>query len=241
LSKALVIYLMAMPDTPALAQAAVEAGADIIELGFPFSDPLADGPVIRRAGEQALAAGMRTARCLEVLAQTRALVDVPLIPMTYASIFDAYGWDRLDRDARAAGATSLIVADLPCDVRPELRRVQLVAPSSTDERLRLAAAGTDGWLYLVTVTGTTGARAELAPSLAPLATRARAATSAPLYAGFGISTSDHARAAAELVDGIVVGSRAVEAAEEGPAELARFVASLRAALDASPAPTAAGK
>jgi tryptophan synthase alpha chain len=230
--KTLVVYLMAMPDTPELAQAAVDAGADIVELGFPFSDPLADGPVIRRAGERALAAGMRTKHCLEVLAETRARVSVPLIPMTYSSIFDAYGWERLEADARSAGATSFIVADLPADIRPELRRVQLVAPTSTDERLKLAATGTDGWLYLVTVTGTTGARAELAPSLAPLAERARSVTDVPLYAGFGISTPEHARAAAELVDGIVVGSRAVEAAEAGPAELARFVGSLRGALDA---------
>jgi tryptophan synthase alpha chain len=206
----------------------------MVELGFPFSDPLADGPVIRRAGERALAAGMRTARCLEVLAETRALVDVPLIAMTYASIFDAYGWERLTSDAQAAGATSFIVVDLPADVRPELRRVQLVAPTSTEERLRLAASSTDGWLYLVTVTGTTGARADLAPSLAPLAKRARAVTDVPLYAGFGISTADHARAAAELVDGIAVGSRAVEAAESGgAAELASLVGSLRSGLDAA--------
>jgi tryptophan synthase alpha chain len=229
--KTLVVYLMAMPDTPALARAAVDAGADVIEIGFPFSDPLADGPVIRRAGERALAAGMRTARCLEVLAEVRAHVGVPLVPMTYASIFDAYGWAELERDARGAGATSFIVPDLPVDVRPELRRVQLVAPTSTDERLRLAAEATDGWLYLVTVTGTTGARAELAPSLAPLATRARAVTDAPLYAGFGIATGGHARAAGEIVDGVVVGSRAVEAAEEGPAPLAALVAELRTGLD----------
>ena len=229
--KTLVVYLMAMPDTPELAQAAVEAGADIVEIGIPFSDPLADGPVVRRAGERALAAGMRTARCLEVIAQTRARVDVPLIPMTYASIFDAHGWEKLEREAREAGATSFIVADLPADGRPELKRVQLVAPTSTDERLQLAADSTDGWLYLVTVTGTTGARAELAPTLAPLAERTRALTDAQLYAGFGISTPEHARAAADLVDGVVVGSRAVEAAEQGPAELARFVGSLRAALN----------
>jgi tryptophan synthase alpha chain len=116
-------------------------------------------------------------------------------------------------------------------VQPALRRVQLVAPTSTDERLKLAADTTDGWLYLVTITGTTGARAELAPSLAPLTARARAVTSLPLRAGFGISTPEHARAAAELVDGVVVGSRAVEAAELGAAELARFVGSLRSALD----------
>jgi tryptophan synthase alpha chain len=233
MKRTLVVYLMAMPDTPALARAAVEAGADIVEVGFPFSDPLADGPMIRRAGERALAAGMRTARCLEVLAEIRSLVSVPLIPMTYSSIFDAYGWERLARDAHAAGATSLIVADLPSDAREELSRIHLVAPTSTDARLRLAASATDGWLYLVTVTGTTGARPDLAPSLAPLAQRARAVTDAQLYAGFGISTADHARAAAELVDGIVVGSRAVEAAEAGEAQLAQLVASLRAGLDSA--------
>jgi tryptophan synthase alpha chain len=231
--KALVVYLMAMPDTPALAHAAVEAGADVVELGFPFSDPLADGPVIRRAGEQALAAGMRTTRCLEVLAETRERVAVPLIPMTYSSILDAYGWERFATDAEDAGATSLIVADLPSDVRPETRRVQLVAPTSTDERLRLAAESTDGWLYLVTVAGITGARTELAPTLAPLAERARAATTKPLYAGFGISTGAQARAAAALVDGIVVGSAAVEAAERGPSELGSFVTQLRTALDSA--------
>jgi tryptophan synthase alpha chain len=229
--KTLVVYLMAMPDTPELAAAAVDAGADMIEIGFPFSDPLADGPVVRGAGERALAAGMRTARCLEVLAETRSRVDVPLIPMTYASIFEAYGWAELERDARSAGATSLIVPDLPVDAQRELKRVQLVAPTSTDERLQLAANATDGWLYLVTVTGTTGTRSELSPSLAPLATRTRAVTDVPLYAGFGISTGDHARAAAELVDGVVVGSRAVQAAEQGTAALGGLVAELRAGLD----------
>ena len=233
--KTLVVYLMAMPDTPQLAAAAVDAGADIVELGFPFSDPLADGPVIRRAGERALAAGMRTARCLECLAETRALVDVPLVPMTYSSILDAYGYERFAGEAEDAGATSLIVADLPADSHPDLRRIQLVAPTSTDERIRLAAASTDGWLYLVTVTGTTGARDELAPTLGPLAERARAVTDAPLYAGFGIATPEHARAAAELADGVVVGSRAVQAAEGGPDELQAFVQSLRQALDAAAA------
>jgi tryptophan synthase alpha chain len=231
-SKALAIYLMAGRDTPALAEAAVEGGADLVELGFPFSDPLADGPVIRRAAERALADGMRTARCLELLAETRARVPVPLVPMTYASILEAYGWERFAADARAAGATSLIVADLPAGDRPELRRVQLVAPTSTDERLRLAAAQTDGWLYLVTVTGTTGARSGVSTALADLAARARAAgPGTPLYAGFGISTPEDARAAAELADGVVVGSRALEEAERGPGALREYVASLRAAID----------
>jgi tryptophan synthase alpha chain len=230
--KALSIYLMCGPDTPALAAAAVAGGADLLELGFPFSDPLADGPVVRRAAERALAQGMRTAACLDCLAETRARVDVPLIPMTYASLLEAYGWERFAADAREHGATSLIVADLPVDERAELRRVQLVAPTSTDDRIRLAGERTDGWLYLVTVAGTTGARDDLSPALAGLAERTRALTDVPLYAGFGISTPQQAAAAAELADGIVVGSAAVLAADEGADELERFVRSLRTALDA---------
>src|SRR5438093_3841789 len=192
---------MSAPDAPELAEAAVAGGADLVELGFPFSDPLADGPVIRRAAERALARGMRTRACLECLAATRErLPDTPLVPMTYSSLLEAYGWERFAADAQAAGATSLIVADLPAGERPELRRVQLVAPSSTDQRLRLEAGQTDGWLYLVTVTGITGARSDLSPALAGLVERARSATDLPLYAGFGISTPKHARAAAALVD-----------------------------------------
>ena len=231
--KALVIYLMAGESTPALAEAAVAGGADIVEIGFPFSDPLADGPVIRAAAEQALAAGMRTKECLRCLAATRARVgETPLIPMTYASLLEAYGWERFAADARAAGATSFIIADTAAGSRPELRRVQLVAPTSTDERIALAARETDGWLYLVTLTGTTGARAELSEALAGLASRARALTDVPLYAGFGISTPEQARGAADLSDGIVVGSRAVEMAEQGPEALQEYVAALRDALDA---------
>ena len=233
-SKGLVVYLMAEPETPELAQAAVAGGADVVELGFPFSDPLADGPVIRRAAERALARGMRTRACLERLARTRELLpDTPVVPMTYASLLEAYGWEEFAHDAATAGATSLIVADLPVDERPDLRRVQLVAPTSTDERIRLAAERTDGWLYLVTLAGTTGARAELSPALAPLVHRTRRLTNLPLYAGFGIATPEHARAAAELADGVVVGSRAVEVAEEGPEALERYVRSLREAVDAA--------
>jgi tryptophan synthase alpha chain len=232
MNKTLVIYLMAGRETPDLAAAAEAGGADLVEIGFPFSDPLADGPVIRRAAERALAAGMRTRECLDCLAETRARVQVPLVPMTYSSLLEAYGWERFADDARTAGAGSLIVADLPAGERPGLRRIQLVAPTSTDERLRLAAAETDGWLYLVTLTGTTGARADLSPALAGLVERARDTTDLPLYAGFGISTPAHAAAAAALADGIVVGSRALEVAEEGTAALERYVGSLRTALDA---------
>src|SRR5436305_6277552 len=130
---------MSGPETPELAEAAVAGGAGLIEFGFPFSDPLADGPVIRRAAERALAHGMRTPACLECLAATRArLPETPLVPMTYSSLLEAYGWDRFAADARAAGATSLIIVDLPADERADLRRIQLVAPTSTDKRIRLA-------------------------------------------------------------------------------------------------------
>jgi len=217
-------------ETPELAVAAEAGGADVLELGFPFSDPLADGPVVRLAAERALAAGMRTAACLECLRTTRKRVQLPLVPMTYSSLLEAYGWQRFAADARGSGAESLIVADLPVDERPELRRVQLVAPTSTDERITIAAGCTDGWLYLVTVAGTTGARSDLSPALAPLVERTRRVTDVPLYAGFGISTPEQAAAAAELADGVVVGSAALIAAEDGPSSLERFVAQLRAVL-----------
>jgi len=230
--KKLSVYLMAGPETPDLARAAVDGGADLLEIGFPFSDPLADGPVIRRAAERSLARGMRTRACLECLAAVRERVDVPLVPMTYASLLEAYGYGRFADDARAAGATSLIVADLPLEAAPDLRRVQLVAPTTPAARIRRAAERTDGWLYLVSVTGTTGVRESVSSQLAQLVEKARAVTEVPLLAGFGIASPDQAAAAAALADGVVVGSRAIEVAEErGATGLRAYVASLRAALD----------
>jgi tryptophan synthase alpha chain len=229
-NKKLVIYLVCEPETPELAEAAVEGGADIVELGVPFSDPLAEGPTIRLASERALARGMRTKECLECIAAVRERVDVPLVPMTYAAILEAYGYERFVTDSRAAGATSAIVVDLPVEMYTEVPRIQLVAPTSTDERIAACAASTDGWLYLVSLTGTTGARNDVSPALAGLVERTRALTDKPLYAGFGISTPAHAAAVAELADGVVVGSRAVQVAEEGPAALRDYVRSLRAAI-----------
>ena len=230
--KKLSVYLVAEPETPELVAAAVAGGADLLELGFPFSDPLAEGPVIQRASERALGRGMRTKQCLEVLAECRRRVDVPLIPMTYAAILEAYGYARFQDDIRAAGATSTIVVDLPVEEHREVKRVQLVAPTSTDERIAAAAAETDGWLYLVSVTGTTGARTEMSAALPDYVARVRRHTDVPLYVGFGISTPEQARAAADLADGAVLGSRAVQVAEEGPAALEQFVRSLRDAIDA---------
>jgi len=229
---ALVIYLVCEPETPELAEAAVEGGADIVELGVPFSDPLAEGPTIQRASERALARGMRTAECIECIAATRSRVEVPLVPMTYAAILEAFGYERFVAETRAAGATSAIVVDLPVEEHHEVPRIQLVAPTSTDQRIALCAGRTDGWLYLVSLTGTTGAREKISPALAGLVERARKATDVPLYAGFGISTPEHAAAVARLADGVVVGSRAVQTAEEGPGALRGYVRSLREAIDA---------
>jgi tryptophan synthase alpha chain len=227
----LVVYLVCEPETPELAEAAVEGGADILELGIPFSDPLAEGPTIRLASERALARGMRTKQCLECVAETRRRVEVPLIPMTYAAILEAYGYERFVADSRAAGATTAIVVDLPVEEHHEVPRIQLVAPTSTDERIAFCARSTDGWLYLVSLTGTTGARDTVSPALAGLVERTRALTDLPLYAGFGISTPAHAAAVAGLADGVVVGSRAVQVAEEGPAALRDYVRSLREGID----------
>jgi tryptophan synthase alpha chain len=233
--KQLAIYLMAGATAPSLAEAAVAGGADIIELGFPFSDPLAEGPVIREASERALAAGMRTAACLECLHAVRERIpDTPILPMTYAAILEAYGYQRFVADASEAGATSFIFVDVPSDHLPDLRRVHLIAPTSTDDRIRLAAGRTDGWLYVVSVTGTTGVRDGASTQLAELVPRARAtANGVPLYAGFGIGSPDQAHAAAQLVDGVVVGTRAVQIGDQGPLALCNYVGTLRAALDST--------
>ena len=241
MSKKLCVYLMAFPETPELVEAAVAGGADLIEIGFPFSDPLADGPVIRLAGERALARGMRTRECLECLAETRRRIglDIPIVPMTYASILEAYGYERFWEDALLAGATSLIVADLPLEAAPEIPRVQLVAPTSTDERISAAAERTDGWLYLVSLTGTTGTRDSVSFQLAGLVERARALTDRELLAGFGISTPEQAANVAALADGIVVGSRPIQVAEESGAEgLREFIGTLRRAVDSADVATA---
>ncbi|HEX2032502.1 MAG TPA: tryptophan synthase subunit alpha [Actinomycetota bacterium] len=230
--KRLAVYLMAGPELPSMAEAAVEGGADLVEVGFPFSDPLADGPIIREAAHRALAAGMRTAGCLAAVAATRDRVGVPLVPMTYAALLERYGYERFVGDARAAGASGIIVADLPVDAMPGLRRIQLVAPTTPSDRIALAAERTDGWLYLVMVAGVTGPRRELPDGLRDLAHRARAVTGVPLLAGFGIATPEAAAGVASLTDGVVVGSAAVRAAHrDGPRGLRSFIASLRAAMD----------
>jgi tryptophan synthase alpha chain len=242
---ALAIYLMAGDGLPEQAAAAVAAGATAIEVGIPFSDPLADGPTIQRAAQAALASGMTPPRCLEVLAATRARLggSVPLIPMTYAAIVERYGVERFCADAGSAGANGLIVADVPPEEAGELGAaagangidlIQLVALTSRDARIAIAAGASHGFIYVVSAIGTTGARDELdVERLRGLLARVRThAGGLPLLCGFGVSRADQVAALREAgADGVIVGSAAIDAVNRGGAdELERFVASLATGL-----------
>jgi tryptophan synthase alpha chain len=204
--------------------AAADAGADLIELGIPFSDPLADGPVIHAAATDALAAGATPHAVLG--ACERLAARVPVVLMVYANVVLTAGVDAFALRVASAGASGLIVPDLPHDEADELRAacdaeglalVPLVAPTTTPERIAAIGADARGFVYTVSLTGTTGERAELPPGLTETVERVRAASSVPVAVGFGISTADHARAVAELADGVIVGSRVVRAAGEGGA------------------------
>lgn len=240
---ALSIYLMADAGTADLAQAAVSGGATALEIGIPYSDPLADGPTIQRAAQRALAAGMTTTRALDVVRDVRARVPAPLpiVPMTYAAPVMAHGEAAFCRAAAAAGASGLIVPDVPVDEAGSLLDgcraagidlVPLLAPTSTDERVALACREAGGFVYLVSIAGVTGARERLGDRVAGLIQRVRAHTDLPLLVGFGISTPEHAaQARAAGADGVIIGSRAIEVAEQGgPAALEQFVASIASSL-----------
>ena len=239
---ALMPYLMGGHPDPATSlaacEAAADAGADLIELGVPFSDPLADGPVIHAAGTEALEAGVTPA---DVLRQCEALAPrLPVVLMVYANIVVAAGAEDYAKRAAAAGAAGLIVPDLPHDESGELREecdaegialVPLVAPTSTPERIAAIGADARGFVYTVSLTGTTGEREALPPDLTETVERVRGATATPVAVGFGISTAEHASAVADLADGVIVGSRVVRAAAEGGAPgVAELVAELDEAL-----------
>ncbi len=226
---ALMPYLMGgypnIDVSRAAGEAAVDAGADLIELGIPFSDPLADGPTIHAAGTAALAAGVTPTDVLDVCESLARRVPVAL--MVYANVVLVDGPDAFASRAARAGAAGLIVPDLPQDESASVRAacdaaglalVPLVAPSSTSERVAEIGREARGFVYAVSLAGTTGERAELPSELPRLVERVRAATSVPVAVGFGISTADQAAAVGELADGVIVGSRVVRAAGEGGAE-----------------------
>lgn len=240
-------FTLGYPDAPTcleVVEAVAGAGADLIELGVPFSDPLADGPTIQRASQIALERGTTPIDCLAMVSTLRARgVTQPLLLMGYLNPFLQFGLERLAAEAAAAGADGFIVPDLPQEEAGPLEAacrehglalVHLLAPTSTEARIRQAAARASGFLYLVSLTGVTGARDRLPPDLAAFVARVRAHSHVPLAVGFGVATPEQARVVGRLADGVIVGSALIQAVDSatGAQEAAgAFVGALRAALE----------
>ena len=225
--RALIAYLTAgdpsLERTVSLVEALERGGADLIELGVPFSDPIADGPVIQRACQRALQAGTSLARVFDVARRIRQRSEIPLLLFSYLNPVLRYGFEAAARDAVAAGVDGFLLTDLSVEeasaYTPILRSagldtVFLAAPTSTDARLRLVAQHCTGFVYLVSRTGVTGERDALSGQLEPLVQRLKRVTTLPLAVGFGIARPDQAAAAARLADGVVVGSAFVRLIEE---------------------------
>jgi tryptophan synthase alpha chain len=226
---AFVAYLTAGdPSIERTVRAAEEldaAGVDVLELGVPFSDPLADGPVIQRASERALRRGTTLARVLEAVRSIRKTTEIPLLLFSYLNPILQYGVDRLAAEGRAAGLDGVLVTDLPPEEadgwlpaarKAELDTVFLAAPTSPDERLRRVAEASRGFVYAISRMGVTGERQSLSDDARPLVARLRRHTQEPVAIGFGISTPDQFKAAGEVADGVVVGSALVRFLEESP-------------------------
>ena len=245
-AKGLIVYLTAgdpnLDATGELLLALDRAGVDVIELGVPFSDPLADGPVIQRASERALRSGTTLRRILERFPSWRQTVRAPIILFSYFNPLLQYGLENFAACAAEAGVDGALVVDLTAEEAEKyvqsmrarnLDTVFLASPTSTDARLERAAQLSTGFLYLISRTGVTGERSEMASSVRPLAERARRLTSLPLAIGFGISTAAQVREVQSHADAAVVGSAVVHAieerfAQEGPAAIEKFVRGLKA-------------
>ena len=227
-------------------EALAKNGADLIEVGLSFSDPLADGPVIQHATQIALENGITVKKSLEAVRELRKRgVDIPLVLMGYYNPMLAYGLEKFVHDAVEAGADGFIVPDLPveesdefmsvagADSRPPLPLIQMLAPTTPNERMEMIARNARGFIYLVSVTGVTGERKSISEGLGELINRVREHTSAPVCVGFGISTPEQARQVGALADGVIVGSACVKAigGSEKPIETAKqFAAEFRSAL-----------
>jgi len=242
---ALVPYLTAgypsAETTGELLSALVRSGADVIELGIPFSDPLADGPTIQRASFRALEGGMSVEGALELLARFRGEHDTPVVLFTYLNPVLRFGYDRFLERAREAGAQGLLVTDLPVDAEPGkeeavreagLDLIRLVAPTTRPERLPRILEEASGFLYYISRTGVTGARAELREALQDEVEALRSHTELPVAVGFGISSREQAAVVGRVADGVVVGSALIDALDEGGVEGAEaFLRELRSGLE----------
>ncbi len=244
--KALLAYITAgYPDikaTPEIAQLLAENGSDIIELGIPFSDPLADGATIQKASYQALQSGTTPEACLKAAEEIRHRIKTPLVFMTYYNPVLNYGLEAFCRSCGKAGVNGLIVPDLPPEEGRELEAITrkqdidmiyMLAPTSTEARIEEVGKRSRGFIYLVSLTGVTGAREELPPELENFVRRVREQAKQPLCVGFGISSSAQARRVAAIADGVIVGSRIIQLIEEDATlgSLRAFVTSLRRSLD----------
>ena len=244
--KALIAYITAgYPDIEAtvkIAAVLAKSGCDIIELGIPFSDPLADGATIQKASHHALMQGVTPQACLEAAAVLRKKIAAPLVFMTYYNPVLNYGLEAFCHSCVKVGIDGLIVPDLPPEEGAELETITrnnnidliyLLVPTSTDDRIKTVAARSRGFIYLVSLTGVTGARKTLSPELQSFVKRVREKARQPLCIGFGISTPEQAALAASYADGVIIGSRLVELIEEdaGLTTLKVFVTGLRQALD----------
>jgi tryptophan synthase alpha chain len=246
--KALIAYIAAgdpnLDATRELVWAFEKAGVDLIELGVPFSDPLADGVVNQLAATRALEAGTNVPGVLDMVRQVRTQSALPIVLYTYMNPIYRYGFELFHRDAEAAGVDGLLILDLPPDEdaqnselsqETELKRIRLIAPTTPEKRIAQLTAGASGFIYYVSREGVTGERAEIATSLPERVAAIRATTSLPIAVGFGISNAEHVRQVAQHADGIVVGSAIVkQIAEFGKdvdlvPKLAAFVAPLAAA------------
>ena len=239
-----------LATTRELVRAAIAEGAHAIELGVPFSDPMADGPVLQRAAARALAAGTSLPRVLELVAELRQEMSEPIVLFGYYNPFFRYGVERIASDAAAAGADGLLCVDLPPEEAVDLRAatratgldlIALLAPTTPLARLRTIARTASGFLYFVSVLGTTGARAALPGELPELVGRVRRVTRLPVGVGFGVSTPEQAGWIAGFADAVIVGSAIGRLVEEGdvrgaPGRVAAFVASLQAAMHAAARP-----
>jgi tryptophan synthase alpha chain len=239
--RALVCYVTAgHPDVErsvALVRGLAGAGADVIEVGVPFSDPMADGPVIQASSQRALDLGMTLDGALDVV--RRAAVDVPVVLFSYLNPVLAAGRDVLER-AAAAGVDGLLITDLPVGADPDVERwigegpldfVRLVAPTTPESRMAEIARHGSGFVYLISRLGVTGVRDDLPPELPEMVARVRRAATLPVCVGFGISRPEQAAAVATLADGVVVGSALVRAAEESVDAAVALAAALRRAMD----------